>query len=338
MMPLELVSTQTLRPAERLPMWQHAMLENFGVYSRVDRTTTFEAKLEQIRICDVRFHRLTANGYYVERTQALVEHDKAPWLKIALQLRGVSQFEQKGRSVALHTGEWTIYDNAQPYYSSNPANIQLLVLTIPRERISRTHFDLDDAMVRTFSGTGGVGKLAYQFITSMFDEAASFHAYYDSDLVDIVVHLISLVLFDYSRDLMNSHFSARQARRDRIKAHVLQNLRDPDLNIAKVAASLGCSIRYIHKVFEPEGISLSGYIWRERLLHCYEELSNCKVHDSITQIAFSWGFNSSSHFSTRFRAYFGQSPRQYRAGFSSGAGKQPEVPASGQTVATRSGP
>jgi len=35
---------------------------------------------------------------------------------------------------------------------------------------------------------------------------------------------------------------------------------------------------------------------------------------SISEIAFAWGFNDAAHFSRAFRARFGRSPRELRAG------------------------
>ena len=92
----------------------------------------------------------------------------------------------------------------------------------------------------------------------------------------------------------------------------------------QIAATLNCSKRYLHKVFEVEGVSISDYIWRLRLDHCREDLVNSACHaKSITDIAFSWGFNSSAHFSTAFKDRFGFSPRYCREGGQIGCDSPP---------------
>jgi AraC family transcriptional regulator, positive regulator of tynA and feaB len=53
---------------------------------------------------------------------------------------------------------------------------------------------------------------------------------------------------------------------------------------------------------------VSDYIWRARLLHCRQELEEAQGRKTITDVAFSWGFSSSSHFSRVFRKYFGIVP------------------------------
>lgn len=318
---LEIISTEKVSPSKRPAVWQHALREKLGLHSRVDPVPDFDAKLEHINVADIGFFRLTASGYYVERTAHLAERDGTSCAKIALQLRGTSYFEQKNRRVSLLPGEWTIWDNTKPYCSSNPGGVQLLVVTVPKERICKGLFDLDEMMLHKFSGTSGVGKLVFQFNAAAFEEIPAIRGSYESDLADIIVHLVSLTVLEASRDCM--YPSPRELLCERIKSNILENLRDPDLNIARIADDLGCSRRYLHKAFESEGVSLSDYIWRARLLRCYEQLRNNRDRESITQIAFSWGFNSSAHFSTRFKKYFGQAPREYRSGLSALSGDPP---------------
>jgi AraC-like DNA-binding protein len=317
MKPQELVCTQKLRPSERSSAWQRAMLQGLGVLSIAKDARCLEASIEKVQLSDIGIYRLTANGYEVERPVALAERDNPPRAKIALQLRGASEFRQNGHSAVLHAGEWTVYDNSRPYYVTNPNDIQLLILVVPKERISRACFKLDEILLRTFSGSSGVASLGFQFVAAMFDESVSIDRYCSSDLADIGMHLISLSFLEFLGHALHHNLPAMEILRDRIKVHVLQNLRNPGLDVSEVADSLRCSTRYVHKAFEAEGVSLSEYMWRERLLRCRADLSSCDDKRSITEIAFAWGFNSSAHFSTKFRACFGQSPIQFRSRHSS---------------------
>jgi AraC family transcriptional activator of tynA and feaB len=60
-------------------------------------------------------------------------------------------------------------------------------------------------------------------------------------------------------------------------------------------------------LFSDRGMTVSDYIWRARLLNCRQELE-AQGGKTITDVAFSWGFSSSSHFSRVFRRYFGIVP------------------------------
>ena len=81
----------------------------------------------------------------------------------------------------------------------------------------------------------------------------------------------------------------------------------PDLCIDQISAELGCSKRYLHMLFSERGTTVSDYIWQARLQNCRQELE-AHAGKTITDVAFSWGFSSSSHFSRVFRKYFGVVP------------------------------
>jgi AraC-like DNA-binding protein len=90
----------------------------------------------------------------------------------------------------------------------------------------------------------------------------------------------------------------RDARRTRIKTYIERHIADADLRGLN-RASCGVSVRSLHRAFnaDPAG-SVSNYISRRRLAHCAASLRDPgQVHRSIIDICFSWGFNSTSHFS-----------------------------------------
>src|SRR6516162_8990678 len=94
---------------------------------------------------------------------------------------------------------------------------------------------------------------------------------------------------------------------ERAQAFIDDHLRDPDLSIDQISMALGCSKRYLHMLFSNRGLTVSEYIWRARLLNCRQDLET-QGNKTITDVAFSWGFSSSSHFSRVFRKYFGIVP------------------------------
>jgi AraC-like DNA-binding protein len=103
-------------------------------------------------------------------------------------------------------------------------------------------------------------------------------------------------------------------RRARIKSFIEAQLDDPDLSVESIARSFGMSVRSLHRAFaaDPAG-SVSKYVWIRRLDRCAAELRDPRqAHRPITEICFSWGFNSTSHFSRLFRQQFGFTPRDYR--------------------------
>jgi AraC family transcriptional activator of tynA and feaB len=107
----------------------------------------------------------------------------------------------------------------------------------------------------------------------------------------------------------------KAARLRAVRDYTEQNLNDPNLTPATVAARFGISPRYLHKLFEETGTSFSQWLQACRLEQSRRELAD-PAHDAlgIAEIAYRWGFSDLSHFGRRFRAMYGVSPKDMRYG------------------------
>src|SRR5581483_2092631 len=93
---------------------------------------------------------------------------------------------------------------------------------------------------------------------------------------------------------------------------------DPGLTPAQIAAATGISVRHLHRLFGDRGCTVAEWIWQQRLDRCRTDLYHSQASGrSITEIAFSWGFSDSAHFSRCFRKTFGLSPREFKSRASS---------------------
>ena len=81
-----------------------------------------------------------------------------------------------------------------------------------------------------------------------------------------------------------------------------------------VAAAIGVSTRYLHRVFELSEQSVSTHIRARRLERARADLADEKMcQRSISEIALRNGFANQSSFATSFKREFGVSPRTVRA-------------------------
>ncbi len=100
---------------------------------------------------------------------------------------------------------------------------------------------------------------------------------------------------------------------DQVKEYITHHIRDPKLSVQMVAERIGVTTRYLQLLFAENGECVSEFIKRERLRGCLLDLRDaCFDRQSITEIAFSWGFNSAAHFSSSFRRAYGLCAREYR--------------------------
>jgi AraC-like DNA-binding protein len=303
----EMVSTDGVQQGERSAFWRATLNQKFGLDSRVDRMPDFHAKLECGRWNGVGLFRLSAGGYYVRRTARSAQRKQH--IKVAYQIAGTSSFNQNGNCVQLQPGEWTVYDDTQPYVSSNPNQVQLLILTVPMQRIQSRSIDLPRTLGNCFSANRGIAKVAFTSVLNIFDQVENIPQSYAPDLMDIISHQLMLCLIEVQTTTQTS--SSTSLLREKTRAYILQNLRNPGLDISKIATELGCSRRYLYKAFEGEPTTIADYIWEMRLSRSREDLR--RGQQTITDVAYSWGFSSSAHFSTAFKEHFGLTPSEYRA-------------------------
>lgn len=80
--------------------------------------------------------------------------------------------------------------------------------------------------------------------------------------------------------------------------------------IVDVAASLGIPLRTLQRNLQCWGLTFEQIVDEYRQMHALSELIRCG--DSITDVAFRFGYSDSSHFTRAVRRWTGCSPRQFR--------------------------
>jgi len=129
-----------------------------------------------------------------------------------------------------------------------------------------------------------------------------------------------LVAAALSAELGRTYPHADDLLRSRILSFVEARLADRDLGPAKIAAAHHISVRWLHKLFENEPVTVSELIRRRRLHKARGDLGNPdRDLRSIAAIAASSGFADAGHFSRAFKAAYGQTAADYRRGKRAGA-------------------
>ena len=101
----------------------------------------------------------------------------------------------------------------------------------------------------------------------------------------------------------------------RAKQHIEDHLADRDLSPEMIARAIFVSPRYLHALFHDQGTSVSRYVIQRRLERSRRDLADARLaHLTIADVAARLGFKDASHFTRVFRAAYGISPREHRAG------------------------
>ena len=135
---------------------------------------------------------------------------------------------------------------------------------------------------------------------------------YDTAIAD---SLLDLLAMSYSTACAKNvpDQSVAGARQALVMELIEARLHDPNLTPGTISSALRISPRYLRKLMAQHGETASSYILRRRLEESSKQLQAITCRDrTVTDIAFSLGFNSTAHFARVFKIKFGLTPTDYR--------------------------
>lgn len=307
-----ILSTDDFDDAERAPVWRGWMSALFGgLACDLYGESVFEGRIATSHAGDVVMTRLEASRHRVMRSTRLARSSDTSYLKIVAPWQGNAALAQQGRQTWVRPGGWAIYDTTGSYEVANPERTEHLIVMLPKEQLTERGIKLEPLMARHVGGVSGIARVALETMRSTYQELPQMSETAARGAGELIVELVRLSLQELAG--RESNVTQLEAFRDRIREHIGQHLRDPSLSIERIAQSLNCSKRHLHNAFSAEDDTLAHYILRRRLQACMRELKNpAQAQRTITDIAFSWGFNNGAHFSRVFREHAGLSPSDFR--------------------------
>ncbi|MFE1953523.1 helix-turn-helix domain-containing protein [Streptomyces sp. NPDC059524] len=271
------------------------------------------------------------------RTRRLIScADNENYVVVKLLSRGGARVEQDARDSVVRPGQLFVYDMARPISLALPEPFQTKSLVLPRTVLGLGEADVARITATPLGAESAIGGLLSPFLSQLVDSAESCPEPAGELVARNVVDLLT-VLADERRgaDTLESPSGSRVLL-TRIRAFIDGNLSDPDLTPEVVARAHHISVRYLHKLFEGEGITVSRWIQRRRLEECRRALARRDAtRTTVAAVAHRWGFTSASHFSRVFRAAYGQSPVDWRDSAAAALGAPSARPAEGNQGAHR---
>jgi AraC-like DNA-binding protein len=243
---------------------------------------------------------------------------RLPRFFVHLQLEGEGVVRQDGREALLLAGDFSLCDGTRHYEVGCPPGSRMLMLAIPTAKLRR-HVACPESLAAVpMRGRSGVGGLISGLLRSYWLECRdSLEGESAEQTAVAVLDLLGAAYAQVPRTHAE-HSSRGTAHRIRIINYIHAHLYDPDLTPAQIARACRITTRYLHYLFSDGEETVARYILARRL----EASSQALLADSqrgrtVTAIAFDHGFNSATHFGRVFRAQFGMTPREYRAGAAS---------------------
>jgi AraC-like DNA-binding protein len=288
-------------------------------FPRVEVTSLLDAPffgaVSTDQLALIKFAEVTTQPSLVTRSKQFIAQTTEDYVKVIYQLAGESVFNQADRTAHLSGGDWVFFDCTRPYsLKHTPACYKnvVLVLQLPKRMFCTRLPNLESLTGYRLSSHIGLGRVTFDFIQSLRRDVAQIDPETRPQLAEILVDLLATNLRE---TLCPAKASARSQTVTllEVKSYIHQHLADPRLSGYTIAQALNISKSYLYLLFQGENNTVNRYIWDLRLEKCRADLANpLHRHRTITEIAFAWGFNNSTHFSRIFKERFGLSARAYR--------------------------
>jgi AraC family transcriptional regulator, positive regulator of tynA and feaB len=299
------LSTAGLAPKKQIQFWSEALTDLCGLFD-IDplKASSLDARVIYTTVSKLKLCQIEVSQHRIAHTVSRSRSSEHPYVKIHFQTEGTSYFEQEGRRIELKPGDCVAYDVACPHAIVSPVLTRHDVVIVPKQLLQERGFRPERMSACKLSARTGTGRISHEFVHAAFVEAAKLSPNNAAVVADSLIDLLLLPLREADATFDRG---GPEAMYIRAQAFIRERLRDPDLCIDQISATLGCTKRYLHMLFSDRGTTVSDYIWHARLQNCRHEL---ETHSgkTVTDVAFSWGFSSSSHFSRVFRKYFGVVP------------------------------
>lgn len=283
-----------------------------------DHADDFRAGFRLLELGAAQVSVLSYPSLRSRRTSALVRRSDPELYHLALTLRGRQSISCCRRDASVRGGDLLLYDSSHPSDASafpdDGGAVEGIVVNVPRTAIPLPAAKVDRLLGAPLPGDSGMGALLSQFLIRLAPESDACRPRDAIRLGGVTVDLITAFLAHHT-DTEESvpPESRQQALMAGIRSFIERNLGDPQLSPGAVAASHHISVRYLHKLFQAQGVTVNAWIRQRRLEGCRQDLADGQLSDKpIGFLAARRGYVHASEFTRAFRRAYGIPPSAYR--------------------------
>jgi AraC-like DNA-binding protein len=256
---------------------------------------------------------VATSGMDTRRTPRHVASDETPTVALSLGMGRGSAIEQDGVAIAGRLGTLNLVELTRPYHSSIPRGTVGWSVKIPLDELALPSGTIRNA--RAGVAASPVHAVFLQHLRTMGHQAGRLDVGLSSALLGTATVALARALISSAAD---EDRIAREALADtlllRVQAFVRAHLTDPHLTPEAIAAAHHISVRHLYKTFAGAGLRLEQWLIALRLEGARHDLARSdRRHRTIAAVAHHWCFPNTSHFTRRFRAAYGMSPREWQA-------------------------
>jgi AraC-like DNA-binding protein len=250
-------------------------------------------------------------------------------LLLGINVSGCSTARQRGRDLALQDGDaFFATRDASGFTITRPTPVRFVGCRVSREAVAPLVGRLDGTPLRLVPPRSEALTLLVTYARAI------------TDTLPLTTPELQQLAVTHMHDLIAATIGATRdgiaiaegrgiaaARLQSLIADIRAHLGDGDLSVAAVAARHCITPRYIHKLFENEGLTFSAFVLGQRLLRAHRMLSDPRLADrTISSVAYDVGFGDLSYFNRAFRRHYAGTPTEIREAAVRGGGARSQDP------------
>jgi AraC-like DNA-binding protein len=278
-------------------------------FSKFGPAGDFHSKACSGRIGPIVMSRMYATGGYCGRRR--LDQGGADAVILALSEQGTLFFQGK-RAAATRTGSLILLNANQPLEVLQEHTQQSLAMLLPARRLATDLGSLDDFCLLPVDSSVGAPSVLREMMLCYWRQRADIDPRVANEMLSPVSQLIGAAFREVASCRAIGSLPA-QAHFLRARDLVMENLSNAELCAQFIADRLGISKSYLFAIMKTANTTLGRFILEARLERARQLLEFPATRKrSISEIAFSVGFQELAHFSRRFTQRFGKSPKAFR--------------------------
>jgi len=302
-------STDSLNERDRFSYWREMICNTLFSISPEAPSERFTARLTVRNSGPLRFAKCESTSYEIIRTARDISRAPADHYTIYLQLRGQTVMDQCSESVSFGRNDIVLSDCRRPFRATLSNDGCRAVAVVPRAMVNSRAPWLRQRALYKFSNSHFIDLARRHMVRLISDDLTEIES---SLLTENLCNLLALASAnDIPLKRLQSDFEL-----ENLLAFCEKNLHFPGLSPQFVANHFGLSVRTLHLRFKKIEQTFGRWLLETRLDACSKALKDpLRRNSSISEIAYSCGFNDLSHFNKSFRARFNATPSEWRHEF-----------------------
>ncbi|MER5771634.1 helix-turn-helix domain-containing protein [Streptomyces sp. NPDC001985] len=316
-LPSVLYSSGHIPARDRFGHWRELLSSTHAPMElRSDHSDDFRARQRVIRLGEVTVWPAAFPSVVFRRPQKLIRQSDPETYHLTLMLRGGGVAEWRDKTLRAGPGTFHTSDSSRPVEIRSFAErdrILMIGVEVPKAVLPLPRRLADRSVGLPIPDDRGVGDLLARLLRRLVRNLPEYGLADGPGLGAVIAHLAATALAQaVENDSALPQHTRRVTTALRIRAFIEQNLGDPGLSPAEVAAAHHISTSYMHRVFRHEGVTVGTLIRRQRLERARADLGDPRrAGEPIQAIAARWCLTA-SEFSRSVRATQGMTPGEYR--------------------------